>query len=259
MKAPFIYFFPNTGQIPEEFVGRFETEKLSVNKRAVGPCGSTKGLMVSPFSSVECFYNDREQNWQKIGDNAWLGTNKDVDPETFLREKVYNSYPVELADRKEWLMPIAYPLVPSCSLPIIYRWKWCENARKNQMYHDIDKRFKEVSEKALQIGIGYFNQGVESRLNNTAVELDFEMSDEEAAEFLHKAININYDINFLEFQSLGVYSPESFEKMLYSLIDQPGIESQIDDAVYREVKKFILKKKDLNQPLNSQLQTSLPS
>lgn len=242
MKAPFIYFFESTGTIPEEYESRFEKGGFSVQTLVPGPSGT--GLMVSPYVAVQCIYAPREQHWEKIGKGAWLGTAKDVNPDQFLRKETYSGYEVTLADGKKWSIPIANPSVQTFTLPRIFRWKWCDKLQKRIMYNAIENRFKEVSDKALEIGLDVYNKGLDSALNGSEIEFSFDMSDEEAALFLHKVISINYDINFLEFQALGVFSTESFQLMFNCLIDADGIFEAIKESINEATQEAVLSKKN---------------
>ena len=264
MKAPFIYFFENASDVPEEFSGRFQRGNVSIMQLATGPEGR-KGLLVAPFSESECKYDPQTHHWEKVGEGAWLGAQKKVDPNLFLRDKTFAGYLVTLADGQEWRVPVANPFVKTCTLPIIYRWRWCDKAKKTQMYNAIENRFAEVSEKAGEIGLEVYERKLDALLNGKANDFEIDMPDEEAAKFLHKVISVNYDINFLEFQALGVFSIESFERMFSCLIDTDGIDKAVADTLQSTIEEKVLSKKnsssDSGEPVSSpttsqQLQTS---
>lgn len=243
MIPPFTYFFEGTPEVPEKYIDRFERGNCSIGENARGP-NDKHGILVAPFGQSICVVDKNQQHWEQIDDKVWLGTLKKVDPEIFKREKLFYGYEVELADGKNWLIPVANPYLKTCSLPIIYRWRWCPKAKQRQMYHAVENEFQEISEKAGEIGLQIYNQGLEAAVNQTDLNFDFEMDDNDAAEFLYRVVNVNYNISFLEFQSLGVFSQESFERMFACLIDYSGIKDAIKDTINNAIESRVLSKKN---------------
>lgn len=263
MIPAFTYFFEGVSEVPDNYVDRFERGHTSIAEHARGP-NDGHGILVAPFSGCMCVVDKSKQHWEQIDSGVWLGSLKKVDPLKFLRPQHHGGIPVVLADKNEWIIPVANPFIQTCSLPFIYRWKWCEKAKERIKYHSVEEKFQEVSEKAGELGLLVYNQLLKAVTKSGPPEFEFEMSDDEAARFLHKVISINYDITQNEFQSLGVFSPESFQQMFCALIDLPSIEELVKDKFYDAMEQRVLSKKnsttgdgetDLSETTNPQLLT----
>jgi len=109
-----LYFFNGIKKdaIPDKYLKRWKEYQLVLDLKI----DKMRGVLLGKGGKTPPKYDAKLFRLDEIEENIYVAVKKDAKPEDFLREAPLNpSYSVTLADKNEWRIPVANPLVESCS------------------------------------------------------------------------------------------------------------------------------------------------
>jgi hypothetical protein len=179
----------------------------SRQRNVAGP-DAQRGLLASPFPGKLVFDPDN-QTWRQAA-GAWIGWRRDFHPAMIARRdsRRIKGYPVELADNRQWIIPVAYLESDVCCIPHFFdlddSGKWFKRP---------DESFAALCALAARIweNIGYEDGMLEN------------FTDEETIAAAALALAANYDITPAEAAAMRLFSASGVTAILGALIDVPGM------------------------------------
>lgn len=122
----FLYFIPDPAFLTAEklrvlgLAATLPLKGLQQNQGVTGPTGA-RGLLATLGPAETCVYDPHRQAWQACAANGsfWLGfeTATQPGPQDLLRPDALGGLPVELADGRQWTVPIARAFEHPPSIP----------------------------------------------------------------------------------------------------------------------------------------------
>ena len=211
--APIVYWFPGVKSVPDAYKARFTdpvtgNDKFSAARDAKGPVDGERGIMISPFDGCVVMYNEDRQRWDEIEEGVWLGADCEAEPEAFRLDTDFSGVAVKMADGHYWELPIANPLVGTCSLPL-----WHRLNKHRQWEVEVQAEYRELSQRAADISQELIRQLAETGSPN--VELD----DDRLRGIIVDALKLNYNITLEELSALRVFSPDTYWPALSAILD----------------------------------------
>lgn len=217
--APILYWFKGQSSVPPEYESVFRRRggELRFTSAGVadGPEPKVRGLLVSPFDQCAVMHIPRLQRWDRIDEAVYIGADGRATPELFLRPDHRGGRTVRLGDGHEWVLPVANPMVPSCSLPtwdrLTYRKTW-ERVLQDS-WADLGRRageFAAMLRQQITAGDG----------KTTRATVD----EAEARKLVADALAVNYYVSIEELSVLRVFSVEACTAALFAIIDWEAVQ-----------------------------------
>lgn len=217
--APILYWFRGQSKVPDEYepVFRRRNGELRFTSAGVadGPEPKAKGLLVSPFDQCAVMHIPRMQRWDRIDEAVYIGADGRATPDLFLRDDHRGGRTVRLADGHEWVIPVANPMVRTCSLPtwdrLTYRRTW-ERVLQDQ-WADLGQRaadFAAMLRERIAAGDGHTTKATVDEAQARALVAD--------------ALAVNYYVSVQELSVLRVFSVEACTAALFAIIDWEAVQ-----------------------------------
>lgn len=210
---PLLYFFPKATHAPLDLVGaRVEKLTTKAGLNAIGPEGQ-RGFLCTTFVGSHVVYNADRQKWTRFskgGKFFWIGIDQDASPNDFVRKETLPGTFLEL-EHGLWSIPVANPLVDSCSLPY-----YDVPDGEGGWYKDYKDKYLACSQKALELA------GIAREMCIQSFEGDvvsFEMEDNEIRDYFHTMIGVNYDLTLEEMGALRLFDQAKYLEMLHAFVD----------------------------------------
>lgn len=228
--APILYWFPGHLDIPPEYKNQLQGVPHTLTRGSYGPVDGKRGVLVSPHGTVKIAYAPGIQQWDQLGE-MWLGANRFVTPENLEREKMFDGKWVTLADNNSWCIPIANPMVKSCSLPI-----WQRLSPKRIWEKVVQDEFVKLSQRAQEIAEQVIKTAIDGK-----PEIDLE--DEPLRELMAEIIGLNYKVTLEELSVLRVFNDDVLWPVVAAFIDWDTIQVIIRESIEAD---FFLDTQDTN-------------
>lgn len=214
--APVLYWFSGANEIPEGWAWRFERSTMARNSD--GP-GTGPGLLASPFAGTPevqysaLRYAANLQNWVRVGEGVWVGTFNICGPSDIARAVFLpGGYDVELGDGNVWRVPVANPLLPTCSLQQTEILAWDENLKKCRWQKKVAEDWRQLSEqveKYAEIIMTTVAGGTD----------DVDINDDELRDICARVLCLNYDVTPTEISLFKCLDAESWGKIFHAFVD----------------------------------------
>jgi hypothetical protein len=230
-KAPILYFFPGSSEIPKdipEVAARFATAAAT---RATGlvriPAeGIPAGTLAAPASGVFVSSGDPAYRWHEyVPDRCWIGVLRDLKPEMVKRDSVPRSItgnPVRMADGNDWILPVANPFsrrlgLPACSVPVVTDGKTVWRKRVIDQYADLAAQAEAIAAQLRE-------SVIDGRGTIT-------IPDDQIREILGQALSLFYDITLPEIAVAGLVNPDDCLQAIHVLTDWRAMEEEFRKAI----------------------------
>jgi len=168
--------------------------------------------------SVIATYVPSVQRWDRIEPGAWIGVARNVQPEQFARPRQFRGYAVELGDGNAWMIPIANPFAPECSLPAH------DVLRDGVWVRQIADRYIALSARAADLSA----QVRAAVLAGKAAD-GLPMDDDELRNLFAAVLALNYDLTLQEMSALRLFSPDTYWPVVAAFIDWATTEKALED------------------------------
>jgi hypothetical protein len=213
---PVLYWFAGANDIPDDWDWRFERRMIARNSD--GP-GTGSGLLASPFAGTPEIqyaalrYAAGLQNWVRVDVGVWVGTFNICGPADVARPMFLpGGYNVELGDGKVWRIPVANPLLPSCSLQRTEFFAWDEKLKKCRWQKRVAEDWRQLSEQV--------EKYAEIILSTVATGTDdVDIDDDELRDICARVICLNYDVTPFEISVFECLDAASWGKIFHAFVD----------------------------------------
>lgn len=212
--APVLYWFPGQRTVPDEYQHRFRDpatgrDRFTAARDSAGPVDDARGMLIAPRDNVFLRFQPDRQRWDEIGEGVWIGADTGATPDDFARpEGLYAGTYVTLADGNDWCLPVANPMVKTCTLPV-----WHRLNKRKQWEAELKNAYRDLGQRAADISTELISQVTET--GSSQVDVD----DDQLRRVLVDALRVNYDITEEELSVLRVFSPEVYWPALSAIID----------------------------------------
>tara|TARA_R110002020_G_scaffold18350_7_gene64176 strand:- start:380 stop:1273 length:894 start_codon:yes stop_codon:yes gene_type:complete len=213
---PVLYWFSGASEIPDEWAWRFERPMIARN--SIGPAEGT-GLLASPFCGTPKVqyaalrYSPNLQNWVRTDDGVWTGTFNVCGPADIARPTFLpGGYDVELGDGNVWRVPVANPLLPTCSLQQTEYFAWDEKEKKCRWQKRVAEDWRQLSEQ-----VEKYADIIMSAVATDSDDVDID--DDELRDICARILCLNYDVIPSEISVFNCLDSESWGKIFHAFVD----------------------------------------
>lgn len=207
-----LYWFPKHHQPPADVVAEMRARygnASNISPNSDGPVSGVRGALVGFGHDWPVQYQAGAYRWDRVSDSMWIGARRSgVNPAELQRPEIIDGHPVTLADGNEWLIPVASPLVPTCSLP-------ANDALIDGAWQRVVcDQYRALSDRALQMAEQYR----EALLGDGKMACN----DIELREFVGEVIAVNYNATLQELSALRVFDSGIWQAVIEAFIDWPA-------------------------------------
>lgn len=222
MLAPIVYWFAKTKKAPESFLrdivpryGGCADAPAHALLDGVPHCMSGdsegpepgRGCLYGFGGDWPVVYKPTLYRFDRIAPGWWVGVNKHAEPHDFQRLAATAGIAVKLGDGNLWEIPVANPLVDTCSLP-------CSDVLVDQTWQRFpDDAHAPLADAAIELASAYRQAAVDGG--------DFRFDDDRLRQICGLAISANYNLTLQEMSALRLFNAEVWPRIVEALIDWP--------------------------------------
>jgi hypothetical protein len=216
--AALLYYLPGAAsgnpfgdvleQIPEALRYRFRTRTARAN--VAGP-DRGRGLLLTWQENVLVDYTPARQTWRKVGAH-WIGFRNDYQSAEFARLDARGAllcagYTIELGDGRLYTIPVALADMPNCRIP------WRETLDETgAIVRERDPAYQDVCLVAQLL------------FDHITDDDQFEMDEDLLRRACAQAVAVNYRLTHDECLALGLFTSESYQRIIGAILDLPAVE-----------------------------------
>lgn len=218
----FLYFVPDRGTVSLEVANEigvgYAFERSPTSRACAGPNGA-HGVVFSCCEPQHVRYESDRQDWRTLPKNpagVYVGYWSDhkPTPDCLQREIMISGEVLRLNDGHDWLMPKARlfdeSLAWAPNLPTVLDF----NDDGTMIYGDIQPKYRELWELAIQYDDAYVNAWAEDGKGTSQIEAI------DVVGLASMAVAVNYRVSKIELAMLGVLDTKMWSAVLDILLDR---------------------------------------
>ncbi|MFA5436335.1 MAG: hypothetical protein WC372_09900 [Candidatus Neomarinimicrobiota bacterium] len=213
-----LYYFPaahaggmfsdDISALPEGL--RYRFRRRTSQQNVAGP-DRGRGLLITPQQDVLISYNPERQTWRKCGAH-WIGYRNDYQSADFAKRDARGDimapgYAVELGGGRMFTIPVALADMPNCRIP------WRETLDETgAVIRELDPAYQDVCLVAQML------------FDHITEDDQFQMAEDLLRRACAQAVAVNYDLTHDECLALGLFTSESYQRIISAILDLPAVD-----------------------------------
>lgn len=211
-----MYFFPGKHGVTDALLrecalSQIVEDTVAETREVIGGPGGQAGVCVvfrrADSESVRVAYDGAAQHWEECAGGAyWIGYWRDVvpGPQDLARDVQVAGHLVELADGREWIIPLVRQFDGGTAVPQVIKFR-----ADGSVEHDINPKYSEFYSRGMQVW------------ESVAQDNKWGPSEEWILDTAIEALTVNYHVGKWEVSALGLLDTRNTTLVVQAIVDGP--------------------------------------